>query len=153
VGSFLVVDCPLLHQKVVIRLKSVFNDGGKGDGLLNPFAVFLNFGNQFHHLIRDADTKLLWCVRVFFDHLLQGGLGGFWRGIPPEPVLRRIIRNLLNGFQGEDAGGVWASPPVGQISGDLCQHLDVPQGRHCGELHIQHLPEEGAQFGGGDAAE
>ena len=98
-GSFLVVDCPLLHQKVVIRLKSVFHDGGKGDWLLNPFAVLLNFGDEFHYLIRDADSKLLGSVRMIFDHLLQGGLGGDWQGIPPAPAeIKWGIRNLC-GFR------------------------------------------------------
>ena len=72
------------------------------------------------------------------------------------PTSTSIVENhqeLLLGFQGEDAGGVWASPPVGEISGDLCKNLKLLQGRYLGELHIQHLSEEFAQFGGGDAAE
>ena len=100
-GSFLVVDCPLLHQQVVIRLKSVFHDGGKGDGLLNPFAVFLNLCNQFHNLIRNADAELFRCVRMIFDHLLQGGLGGLWQGRPPaEEEIRECIVEPLEWVSG-----------------------------------------------------
>jgi hypothetical protein len=69
--------------------------------------VLLNLCNQFHHLIRDADTELLWCVRVFFDHLLQGGLGGFWQGIPlDEQEIRERIVEPLEWVSGGNAGGV-----------------------------------------------
>jgi hypothetical protein len=69
--------------------------------------VLLNLGNQFHHLIRDTDTKLLRSVRMIFDHLLQGGLGGFWQGIPlDEQEIRERIVEPLEWVSGGNAGGV-----------------------------------------------
>ena len=86
--------------------------------------------------------------------MLQEGLGGFWQRIPPaEQEIRNRIVEPLEWVSGGMLEGVWASPPVSEISGDLCQHFNVLQGRHRRELHIQHLSEEFAQFGGGDAAE
>lgn len=74
--------------------------------------------------------------------LLQGGLLGLWQGIPPAEDIKGRIVEPLEWVSGGNAGGVWASPPVSEVSGDLCQHFNVLQGRHRGKLHIQDLPEQ-----------
>jgi len=77
---------------------------------------------------------------------------GFRQQIRSDQI-RKCIVEPLGWVSGGNAGGVWASPPVGAISGDRCQHFNALKRRHRGELLIQHLPEEVAQFVDGDAAE
>jgi len=67
-GSFLSVDGTLLHQSVVINPDGIFHNGSKGDGLVGALAKLLNLRDQFHHLIREANTELLWSIRMLSCH-------------------------------------------------------------------------------------
>ena len=68
-----IFDCTLIHQSVVVTLNGVFHDGGKGGGLIGSLAELLNGGNQFHHLIADADAELLWSIGMVVCHFCWGG--------------------------------------------------------------------------------
>ena len=59
VVSLLSIDGTLIHQSVVVTLNGVFHDGGKGDGLVGALAVMLDFRDQFHRLLTEADAELL----------------------------------------------------------------------------------------------
>ena len=72
VVSLLSIDGTLIHQAVVVTLNGVFHDGSEGDGLIGALAVMLDFGDQFHRVLTEADTELLRSVRVFRCHCWWG---------------------------------------------------------------------------------
>jgi hypothetical protein len=72
VESSVIFDGTLIHQSVVVTLNGVFHDGSEGDGLIGALAVMLDFGDQFHRVLTEADTELLRSVRVFRCHCWWG---------------------------------------------------------------------------------
>ena len=72
VVSLLSIDGTLIHQSVVVTLNGVFHDGGKGDGLVGALAVMLDFRDQFHRLLTEANAELLRSVWVFVCHFCWG---------------------------------------------------------------------------------
>jgi hypothetical protein len=72
VESSVIFDGTLIHQAVVVTLDGVFHDGGKGEGLVGALAVMLDFRDQFHRLLTDADAELLWSIGMVVCHFCWG---------------------------------------------------------------------------------
>ena len=66
--SLLSIDGTLIHQSVVVTLDSVFHDGSEGGGLIGALAVMLDFRDQFHRLLTEADTELLRSIGMVVCH-------------------------------------------------------------------------------------
>ena len=75
VVSLLSIDGTFVDQSVVVTLNGVFHDGGKGEGLVGALAVMLDFRDQFHRLLTEADAELLGGVRMLVCHCYWGGSG------------------------------------------------------------------------------
>lgn len=70
--SLVVFDGILIDQSVVVTLNCVFLDGGEGDGLIGALAVKPDSRDQFHRLLAEANTELLWCIRMIICHFCLG---------------------------------------------------------------------------------
>ena len=70
--SSVIFDCTLIHQAVVVTLDSVLNDGSEGEGLIGALAVMLDFRDQFHRLLTEADAELLWSIGMVVCHCWWG---------------------------------------------------------------------------------
>jgi len=60
-----------------VTLNGVFHDGGEGNGLIGALAVMLDFRDQFHHLLTEADAVLLWGIGMV---VCQCCWGAWWKG-------------------------------------------------------------------------
>ena len=72
VVSLLSIDGTLIHQSFVVTLNGVFHDGSEGDGLIGALAVMLDFGDQFHRVLTEADAELLRSVGMVVCHCCWG---------------------------------------------------------------------------------
>ena len=72
VVSLLSIDGTLFDQAVVVTLNGVFHDGGKGGGLIGALAVMLDFRDQFHRVLTEADAELLRSVGMVVCHFCWG---------------------------------------------------------------------------------
>ena len=70
--SSVIFDCTLIHQAVVVTLNGVLNDGSEGDGLIGALAVMLDFRDQFHRVLTDADAELLRSIGMVVCHCCWG---------------------------------------------------------------------------------
>ena len=68
VVSLLIGYGTLSDQSVVVTLNGVFNDGGKGGGLIGALAKFLNGRDQFHRFGAEANAELLGGIRMLVCH-------------------------------------------------------------------------------------
>ena len=66
--SSVVFDDTLIHQSVVVTLNGVFHDGSEGDGLIGALAVMLDFRDQFHRVLTEADAELLGSLGMVVCH-------------------------------------------------------------------------------------
>lgn len=66
--SSVIFDGTLIHQAVVVTLNGVFHDGSEGEGLIGALAVMLDFGDQFHRVLTEADSKLFWSIGMVVCH-------------------------------------------------------------------------------------
>jgi hypothetical protein len=68
VVSLLSIDGTLIHQSFVVTLNAVFRDGSEGDGLIGALAVMLDFRDQFHRVLTEADAELLGSLGMVVCH-------------------------------------------------------------------------------------
>ena len=68
VESSVIFDGTLIHQSVVVTLNGVFHDGSEGDGLIGALAVMLDFRDQFHRVLTEADAELLGSLGMVVCH-------------------------------------------------------------------------------------
>ena len=68
VESSVIFDVTLIHQAVVVTLNGVFHDGSEGDGLIGALAVMLDFRDQFHRVLTEADAELLGSLGMVVCH-------------------------------------------------------------------------------------
>ena len=59
VESSVILNGTLIHQAVVVTLNGVLHDGSECDGLIGALAVMLDFRDQFHRVLTEADAELL----------------------------------------------------------------------------------------------
>ena len=72
VVSLLSIDGALIHQSVVVTLNGVFHDGSKGERLIGALAVMLDFRDQFHRVLTEADAELLRSIGMVVCHFCWG---------------------------------------------------------------------------------
>ena len=70
--SSAIFDGILIDQSVVVTLNCVFHDGSEGDGLIAALAVMLDFRDEFHRLLTESNTELLWSIRMIVCHFCLG---------------------------------------------------------------------------------
>ena len=77
VVSSVMFDGTLFDQAVVVTLDRVLNDGREGDGLIGALAEMLDFRDQFHRVLREADSELLGSIGMVVCHCCWGA---WWKG-------------------------------------------------------------------------
>lgn len=74
-GAWFILNFTRFHQVFVINFKGIFDDGGKGSGLIVALSELLNRRDHLHNFCTQANSKLLRCIGMFGCHFCGVGFG------------------------------------------------------------------------------
>ena len=79
-GSWFILNFTRFHQVFVVNLNGIFDDGGKGSGLIIVLTELLNRRDHLHDFCTQANAELLRNIRKIVCHFFLGcWLGEFDR--------------------------------------------------------------------------